>query len=178
MVYNWVMSSYLSPMVNLSSRLQASTRQFKVKMIISGELHLHLSKPVQEKFRLIDQVTLKGSSIPIDIFCLDIDLGSLKMCHQKPKIRKLSEISEKKRSKGRAFTKDQSRKIQNIFDKLQKEELYQTAKKDLKSDDSKLVREFLENQEFGKAMSIFNGAFKIVWKRGYKLYKAGNFLTF
>ena len=70
-------TSYLSPMVNLSSRLQASTKQFRVRMIISGELYTHLSLSIQEKFRLIDQVTVKGSSIPIDIFCFDIHLVNL-----------------------------------------------------------------------------------------------------
>ena len=55
-------ASYLSPNVNLASRLEAATKQFGVPLLMSGELHRHLSPEIQEKCRHIDTVKVKGSN--------------------------------------------------------------------------------------------------------------------
>jgi len=39
-------ASYLSPNVNMASRLEAATKQFGVPLLISGELHRYLSPDI------------------------------------------------------------------------------------------------------------------------------------
>ena len=63
-----VEASYLSPHVNLAARLEAATKQYGVTMLISGEMHKMLSPENQIKSRLLDKVTVKGSSSPIKLF--------------------------------------------------------------------------------------------------------------
>ena len=55
-------ASYLSPNVNLASRLEAATKQFGVPLLISGNLYDILTKQTQEQMRMIDCVTVKGST--------------------------------------------------------------------------------------------------------------------
>lgn len=52
-------ASYLSPHVNVSSRLEAATKQYGVPLLISEELHRYLSERMQIICRMIDFVTLK-----------------------------------------------------------------------------------------------------------------------
>ena len=58
-------ASYLSPNVNMASRLEAATKQFGVPILISGELYSICTKEVQKHLRLIDKVTVKGSTQPL-----------------------------------------------------------------------------------------------------------------
>lgn len=54
-------ASYLSPNVNMSSRLEAATKQYGVYHLVSGPFFRLLSTVAQSKMRLIDRVTVKGS---------------------------------------------------------------------------------------------------------------------
>jgi class 3 adenylate cyclase len=54
-------ASYLSPNVNMASRLEAATKQFGVFMLISGNIVQLMTVPNQKLMRLIDRVTVKGS---------------------------------------------------------------------------------------------------------------------
>ena len=67
-------ASYLSPIVNLASRLEAATRQFGVPILFSGQVYSILSPEVQEMCRQIDCVLVKGSKTPIKLFTLDVSL--------------------------------------------------------------------------------------------------------
>ena len=58
-------ASYLSPNVNMASRLEAATKQFGVEVLISGEMWEILSLQAQQHFRQIDRVTVKGSVEPL-----------------------------------------------------------------------------------------------------------------
>jgi len=55
-------ASYLSPNVNMASRLEAATKQFGVSLLISGELYQLLTPTCRRYMRHIDTVTVKGSS--------------------------------------------------------------------------------------------------------------------
>ena len=55
-------ASYLSPNVNLASRLEAATKQYGVPLLFSGEMHSILSAEVQRFACEIDTVTVKGSA--------------------------------------------------------------------------------------------------------------------
>jgi len=70
-------ASYLSPNVNMASRLEAATKQYGVPLLISNELHKILSKKTQRYCREIDRVTVKGSKKPVGLFTVDIDISVL-----------------------------------------------------------------------------------------------------
>lgn len=61
-------ASYLSPNVNMASRLEAATRQFGVHILISGTLYSLFTKETSRHLRHIDTVTVKGSNEPIKLF--------------------------------------------------------------------------------------------------------------
>jgi len=65
-------ASYLSPNVNLTARLCSATRQYRVPLILSGPFYRLLDPRIQRRCRHIDQVTLKGSSQPLDLYAFDI----------------------------------------------------------------------------------------------------------
>ena len=66
-------ASYLSPNVNMSSRLQAATKQYGVNILISGDLHDLLSSELRKICRMIDIVTVKGSLKPIKLYTVDLN---------------------------------------------------------------------------------------------------------
>ncbi|CAG9322321.1 unnamed protein product [Blepharisma stoltei] len=71
-------ASYLSPNVNLASRLEAATKQFGVPILISDALWRLCSQVTRSKLRKIDRVTVKGSKEPIELYTCDIDINHLK----------------------------------------------------------------------------------------------------
>jgi hypothetical protein len=58
-------ASYLSPNVNMASRLEAATKQFGVPILISGQLTQAMTPHGRSKMRMIDRVTVKGSVEPL-----------------------------------------------------------------------------------------------------------------
>lgn len=70
-------ASYLSPNVNMASRLEAATKQYGVALLISGNLHDICSEEIKKVCREVDTVTVKGSLIPIRLFTVDIDFDGL-----------------------------------------------------------------------------------------------------
>jgi hypothetical protein len=70
-------ASYLSPNVNMASRLEAATKQFGVPLLISGDLHYCLTPEVKLLCREIDRVTVKGSIKPVKLFSIDMDVDNM-----------------------------------------------------------------------------------------------------
>jgi class 3 adenylate cyclase len=70
-------ASYLSPNVNMASRLEAATKQYGVPLLVSGSLFRFFTPDTQEKLRHIDTVTVKGSTIPMELYTSDMDLDTL-----------------------------------------------------------------------------------------------------
>ncbi|KAH8582832.1 membrane associated adenylyl cyclase with 6 transmembrane regions and an adenylyl cyclase domain [Cryptosporidium sp. chipmunk genotype I] len=66
-------ASYLSPNVNLSSRLESATKHYGVNILFSHDLFKKLSVTMKQFCRKIDCVTLKGSNQPIELYTIDID---------------------------------------------------------------------------------------------------------
>lgn len=54
-------ASYLSPNVNMSSRLEAATKQYGVAILVSGALHDIFTEDIKLLCREVDTVTVKGS---------------------------------------------------------------------------------------------------------------------
>lgn len=70
-------ASYLSPNVNLASRLEAATKQYGVPLLISGQLCDLMSPGSRQHVRRVDRVTVKGSKQPLDLYTCDCDTSCL-----------------------------------------------------------------------------------------------------
>mmetsp|Transcript_18250 Transcript_18250/g.52716 ORF Transcript_18250/g.52716 Transcript_18250/m.52716 type:complete len:201 (-) Transcript_18250:6-608(-) len=66
-------ASYLSPHVNLASRLEAATKQYRVPLLMSEQFVSGLTGSVQTTCRRVDSVTFKGSNEPMKIFHQDVE---------------------------------------------------------------------------------------------------------
>lgn len=99
-------ATYLSPNVNISSRLEAATKQYGVPLLISGQVYNMLSNHVKKYCREIDIVTVKGSVLPLKLYTVDINTQALKPkeCkYEKVESGQKKEIRLKKR---KAFHED------------------------------------------------------------------------
>jgi hypothetical protein len=70
-------ASYLSPNVNMASRLEAATKQFGVPLLVSGHLVALFTREMKNEVRHIDRVTVKGSIEPVDFYTCDVDFTKL-----------------------------------------------------------------------------------------------------
>mmetsp|Transcript_90346 Transcript_90346/g.255832 ORF Transcript_90346/g.255832 Transcript_90346/m.255832 type:complete len:1006 (-) Transcript_90346:28-3045(-) len=70
-------ASYLSPNVNVASRLEAATVQFGVWVLLSHFMFNLCSQEMAMVCRLIDHVTVKGSKQPIRLYTIDLDYMNL-----------------------------------------------------------------------------------------------------
>lgn len=70
-------ASYLSPNVNMASRLEAATKQYGVNILISGALYEILTTDVKTLCREVDTVTVKGSVNPMRMFTVDLDFNKM-----------------------------------------------------------------------------------------------------
>jgi hypothetical protein len=94
-------ASYLSPNVNMASRLEAATKQYGVPLLISGALHDICTDEIKLLCREIDTVTVKGSIQPVRFFTVDMDFEGLREKHDRfslypPKEKKRIRDREKK----------------------------------------------------------------------------------
>lgn len=74
--------SYLSPHVNIASRLEAATKRYRVPLLMSDAFFGGLSGSVQSKCRRCDKVSFKGCSDPMVIY--HHDTFSLKKLEKRP----------------------------------------------------------------------------------------------
>ena len=61
-------ATYLSPHVNMSARLESTSKQYGVQLLMSGPFYERLSEKNKEACRPIDNVTVKGSIVPIKLY--------------------------------------------------------------------------------------------------------------
>ena len=64
-------ATYLSPHVNMASRMMSATKQYRLHFLLSQAVHKLLSENAQKKLRHVDTVTVKGSSVQQKIFTYD-----------------------------------------------------------------------------------------------------------
>lgn len=145
-------ASYLSPNVNLASRLEAATKQFGVPILISGEIYNYCSDNFKKKLRKIDVVTVKGSIQPIELFTIDLVYDNLKISQNE--VLALQGI-DKKRKK--------------YQDRIDKEKFRQ------KINQNKVhpYKFFYKNKEISDMRSPFTDHFYEVWEEGFNYYISG-----
>jgi hypothetical protein len=64
-------ATYLSPHVNMASRMMSATKQYGVTILLSKAVEKLLSKNCRKKLRHLDTVYVKGSNVKQDIFTYD-----------------------------------------------------------------------------------------------------------
>jgi hypothetical protein len=64
-------ATYLSPHVNMAARLETSSRQYKVPLLMSHFFYELLSETPQKKCRKLDVITVKGSEVPTAVYTYD-----------------------------------------------------------------------------------------------------------
>ncbi|KAL7540169.1 hypothetical protein ACHAXR_009941 [Thalassiosira sp. AJA248-18] len=64
-------ATYLSPHVNMASRMMSATKQYGVFILLSQAVQKLLTENAQDKLRHIDTVTVKGSSVQQRIYTYD-----------------------------------------------------------------------------------------------------------
>jgi class 3 adenylate cyclase len=64
-------ATYLSPHVNMSARLESLTKAYSASILMSGEFVALLPAAWLRRVRLVDIITVKGSSIPLEIYVID-----------------------------------------------------------------------------------------------------------
>jgi len=64
-------ATYLSPHVNMASRMMSATKQYGVTILVSQAVEELLSAPARSKLRHLDTVYVKGSSVAQRIFTFD-----------------------------------------------------------------------------------------------------------
>ena len=105
-------ASYLSPNVNLASRVQYACKQFGVYLLFSGNLYdLFTNSMLVQNSRHIDTVNLKGSKQPIKLYTYDFNYKRFK----KWKID--SNISPKMKNIRVDIKSDMQKKVLNLLKK-------------------------------------------------------------
>jgi len=144
-------ASYLSPNVNLAARLEAATKQYDVKILISGRTFDLLSKDLNSFCRLIDIVTVKGSLIPMRLYTVDLNEDKLKP------YKKL------KKNFSNKLKREKQNKIKNIYEN------------ELKN--FSLTKKILNKKQF--MILLKNGRtceFKEFFDIGFNFYICGNWI--
>eukprot|EP00590_Aulacoseira_subarctica_P009415 CAMPEP_0172422826 /NCGR_PEP_ID=MMETSP1064-20121228/8945_1 /TAXON_ID=202472 /ORGANISM="Aulacoseira subarctica , Strain CCAP 1002/5" /LENGTH=1415 /DNA_ID=CAMNT_0013163879 /DNA_START=50 /DNA_END=4294 /DNA_ORIENTATION=+ len=65
-------ATYLSPHVNMASRMMSASKQYGVKLLVSQAVEELLTDTARDKLRHLDTVTVKGSSVRQRIFTYDM----------------------------------------------------------------------------------------------------------
>jgi class 3 adenylate cyclase len=142
-------ASYLSPNVNLASRLEAATRQYGVPLLISGQLHSLLSNEAKKHMRRVDRVEVKGSKFPMDMYTCDCDVSKLTEDKQ-------PEIIDKKEARVMAM--------------IEREKLKARAWRE----EYNVSDFFIDDEDLFSMRSSANPDFYVVWDRALQMYTEGN----
>jgi class 3 adenylate cyclase len=116
-------ASYLSPHVNLSSRLEAATKQYRVPLLMSESFFGGLSGSIQSTCRRCDKVSFKGSTEPMVIYHQDVEpLSTLQS--PPPNHSELLEVTswdEETEANYRGLIQDARSKLQSNTELVQRE---------------------------------------------------------
>eukprot|EP01022_Parablepharisma_sp_SALTPOND_P006658 TRINITY_DN126_c0_g1_i1.p1 TRINITY_DN126_c0_g1~~TRINITY_DN126_c0_g1_i1.p1 ORF type:complete len:841 (+),score=86.73 TRINITY_DN126_c0_g1_i1:4736-7258(+) len=142
--------SYLSPNVNIASRLAAATKQYGVPILISEHMYDKMPKYCRNFCREIDIVKVKGSTIPLKLYTIDLDTTELKK-----KYCKYSGIEVDDRK----------------FERTQRKKQFITA---LKNDKENMKNKIIGDKDVIKMRSGVGTEFCFYFKEGYVNYLKGN----
>ena len=82
--YFKVDASYLSPNVNIASRVESVAKQYGVSILVSEEFYIRLDTQVQSFLRHIDTVELQGVALPVRLYSFDLHTSSIGISEATP----------------------------------------------------------------------------------------------
>jgi class 3 adenylate cyclase len=144
-------ASYLSPNVNVASRLEAATEQFNVWVLISHFMINLCSSDMGALCRLIDHVTVKGSKQPIRLYTIDVDYMQLEVQN-----------------------KSMDRVIKNRFKVRQVREVRKNEKW---AEDHGVSEAFLVDEDLVIMRRLFSSEFFQRFAMAYRNYEAGEWMV-
>ena len=148
-------ASYLSPNVNLASRLEAATKQFGKCILFSGQLFdMFMNKDLISACRHIDTVTVKGSLQPLRLYTVDLNIEGLAAL---PKVKRYNtRLATIKNSITETISSKfglESKKVKTIEEYNRKLDQFQITK--LKSyEEDGLITKTLEEQNFKHILGL------------------------
>ena len=157
-------ASYLSPNVNLSSRLQAATQQFGVNILISDKLHDLFTESSQLYCRMIDRVTVKGSNKALDLYTVNF-VENLR--------RVATEAKKDRRDFKEALSREDLKKRHNKL-KVMMQKMVDHNKRDISMIElNPRLGRYLENEEF--YLEEYEDGLEYYlsgnWKRAWTVFK-------
>lgn len=69
-------ASYLSPSVNMASRLEGGTKEYGVPMLITEDVYKLMTEN-KRHLRLIDRVIFEDNTEPTNLYTIDLHIDSL-----------------------------------------------------------------------------------------------------
>jgi len=103
-------ASYLSPNVNMASRLESVTKQYGCLVLVSESLITLMSEPIAEECRLIDHVKMVGTREDFKLYTVDLDDLALEVerivPHANTKHAKFKLHYERQRKKNERWSDD------------------------------------------------------------------------
>jgi class 3 adenylate cyclase len=104
-------ASYLSPTVSIASSIERATETYDVSLIVSEAVVTLCGKQMQGKCRLIDNVMIRGSTNPIELYSVDLDYMALGV--ESDDEPSLKNWNPKMRLKARQFMEQEKKFIVN-----------------------------------------------------------------
>jgi len=144
-------ASYLSPNVNVASRLEAAASQLEVYMLISHCMMQLCSEEMSLRCRLIDHVTMKGCRDPLWLYTVDLDPQNLEVATRGP-----------------------DRVIRNRFKMRQ---LREVRKSEMWSEDYYVWEAFCTDEDLLAMRAKFSTEFFQRFAMAYRNYEAGEWLA-
>jgi len=77
-------ASYLSPNVSIATSVERATQTYGVSLMVAQSVVELCEQSVVSKCRLIDRVIITGSSIPMEVYCVDLDYHAVKVDNVQP----------------------------------------------------------------------------------------------
>ncbi|CAD8085296.1 unnamed protein product [Paramecium primaurelia] len=160
-------ASYLSPNVNMASRLEAATKQFGTNILISGILKRNLTQTCQNHIRLIDVVTVKGSVEPVELYTVDFSIKNLLNKFKEPRdIFDISRMNPKEQKQFRVV----NRYKRNLLIKSVEDDKIQIAELFEKDEDLITAREPYHQEFYDTWISGFNSYIRGEWDEAQKIF--------
>lgn len=146
-------ASYLSPNVNMSSRIEMATKQYGVSILVSGELVPILSKDVRKLMREVDTVKVKGSDKPMKLHTIDVQVDEI------------PEVTDR-------FKKLVMKEKKRMLDR-EKFVLWESLKRRAMS----TIAYIRQDPDFTDLRKKYNKQFNANWREAYAAYIQGDWST-
>ncbi|CAD8115536.1 unnamed protein product [Paramecium primaurelia] len=164
-------ASYLSPNVNMASRLEAATKQFGSMILISGQLRNVATNITQKNLRHIDRVTVKGSIEPMNIYTVDLNVDSLiRKVHKKKTVVDFSKKEKQKQTNLTESEQSKLKKKQKVLRRMKRDKLKQAV---LKSHVA-ISETWIKDNNIKQSRALFNKEFYHKWEKGFSCYLSGD----